>query len=289
MNGTQYTVPPFRLDKYEVTVARFRAFVNAAPAWQAAGNPVEGAGAHPSVPDSGWRTDWMDQFQQSVCGSRANGLIPAWVNDQSWFPVGPDGEPDYNVPGSDTLAVNLVPFHIAFAFCIWDGGRLPAAAEYQLAVHGGDGTAAYPWGDTPTAASVFVIPTATVPDPNPRPNGGSLWLWEGIPVGSLPAAAGRFGHQDLVTGMQEYLRDAALGGGASSTGGLIELGGDEYACGNDFGSTWFGRTCVSSSWEAGVVLVSPAGPVESVHGMGDGMIGFRCARNLTSGQSYILE
>jgi formylglycine-generating enzyme required for sulfatase activity len=273
LNGTQWTVPPFYLDKYEVTVSRFRAFVNAAPAWQAAGNPQQGAGAHPLVPESGWRTDWMTQVQQCVGGSPADGLVPNWKHYADGNnPYG--GDPDYLVPGSDNLAVNQVPFHVAFAFCIWDGGRLPAAAEFKVASHGGDGTKAYVWGDTPTPAEVFAtIPPVTVPTP---PRGDTFWKDIGIPVGSHPASAGPFGHQDLAVGMQEYLRDAGLSSGASSTGGLIELGGDEIACADSLASDVYqSRTCGWGSWEQ----PSGEGEVTVWSGLGDGTVGFRCARD----------
>ncbi|WP_437301713.1 hypothetical protein [Sorangium sp. So ce426] len=48
------TVSDFRLDRFEVTVGRFRAFLSEYPAsW-----PAVGAGAHPKIPDSGWRAAW---------------------------------------------------------------------------------------------------------------------------------------------------------------------------------------------------------------------------------------
>src|SRR5689334_21712444 len=47
------TVSDFYLDKYEITVGRFRAFVNAGMGTQAS-PPADGAGAHPKIPGSGW-------------------------------------------------------------------------------------------------------------------------------------------------------------------------------------------------------------------------------------------
>jgi sulfatase modifying factor 1 len=274
LNGTQWTLPPFYLDKYEVTVARFRSFMNAAPAWQAAGNPQEGAGAHPLVPESGWRTDWLTQAQQCIGGPFEDGLIPNWDHAAEGGINPSQGTPDYLVPGTDNLAINQVPFLVAFAFCIWDGGRLPAAAEFQLASHGGDGSAPYVWGNTPTPAVMFAtIPAATVPTPSAD---DPYWKDIGIPVGSSPASAGPFGHQDLGAGLQEYLRDAGLSNGATSTGGLIELGGDEYACGTSFDiNVFFARTCGLGSWD------DPGGSGGFVarQGAGDGVLGFRCARD----------
>ena len=51
------TVGGFALDKYEVTVGRFRAFVNAGVGTQA-NPPVANAGAHPGMDGSGWNASW---------------------------------------------------------------------------------------------------------------------------------------------------------------------------------------------------------------------------------------
>ena len=50
-------VSRFRLDKYEVTVGRFRTFVNAGMGTQAS-PPVPGAGAHAKISGSGWDASW---------------------------------------------------------------------------------------------------------------------------------------------------------------------------------------------------------------------------------------
>ena len=51
------TVTSFRLDKYEVTVGRFRAFVNAGMGTQAS-TPRASAGAHGRIAGSGWDSKW---------------------------------------------------------------------------------------------------------------------------------------------------------------------------------------------------------------------------------------
>src|SRR5262249_32777148 len=51
------TVSSFRLDKYEITVGRFRNFVDAGMGTQAQ-PPPPGAGAHDSIPGSGWNESW---------------------------------------------------------------------------------------------------------------------------------------------------------------------------------------------------------------------------------------
>jgi len=281
VDGKQWTVPRFRLDKYEVTVARMRRYMGAAVAWGAAGNPTADAGAHPLVPNSGWRTDWIPTVDMSSIKELiSNGLIPTWKNYPTSWGSTPDsvvngGNPNYPIQGTDQLAVNHVPFHIAVAFCIWDGGRLPARAEFLLAYHGGDGSGAYPWGDTPTPDMVFAtVPQSSVPTPYNDPN----WNYYAIPVGSHPASAGRFGHHDLAAGMMEYTRDAAMAGNAASTGTFIELGGDQRVGFESFdASINFSRWATINSW------LSPRQPNvrwSKVSAVGESGIGFRCARDM---------
>ena len=54
------TVDSYYLDTYEVTVGRFRAFVDS-NTWLPAAN----AGEHPKIPGSGWNTDWNSWIPDS--------------------------------------------------------------------------------------------------------------------------------------------------------------------------------------------------------------------------------
>lgn len=124
------TVSGFELDKYEVTVGRFRAFIAGYDAWRSAAHPAPGAGAHPLIPDSGWRPEWS-LFEtaaelESEAGIQCSSLSQTFT------------------VGSAELPVNCVTWLEAFAFCISDRARLPTETEWEAAAYDctGDGSAA---------------------------------------------------------------------------------------------------------------------------------------------------
>jgi formylglycine-generating enzyme required for sulfatase activity len=189
------TVSDLRLDRFEVTVGRFRPFVDAVIAgWR----PAAGSGKHTHLhqgsgiagTERGWvsedwdaylpktRTTWEDEYHL-LCDAEL----------QTWTPA-----PALN----ENQAVNCVSWIEAYAFCIWDGGFLPTEAEWNYAAAGGDEQREYPWGSA---------------DPNPdlavyycRSGGTPGCAW---PVGSRPAGDGRFGQADLAGNRWEWTLDMA--------------------------------------------------------------------------------
>jgi len=79
--GYLATVSSFRLDKYEVTVGRFRAFVNAGMGTQAR-PPAPGAGGHANIPASGWVAAW-DAGLATDAGSLL-ALVKCQTTFQTW-------------------------------------------------------------------------------------------------------------------------------------------------------------------------------------------------------------
>jgi cysteine-rich repeat protein len=170
------TISSFALDKYEVSVGRYRKFVAAAAA-----QPGNGAGAHPLIPNSGWQTTW-DSAQLSNPFS----LDFCVVGLQTYDETGKN----------DRLPMNCVNWYQAFEFCLWDGGRLPTEAEWEYAATGGDSQFLYPWGNQPPNPDYAVYRCSTC-DSTLLP----------AAVGSKPLGAGKYGHLDLAGSVNEWLLD----------------------------------------------------------------------------------
>ncbi|WP_437521758.1 SUMF1/EgtB/PvdO family nonheme iron enzyme [Sorangium sp. So ce726] len=183
-------VSDFRLDKYEITVGRFRAFVDAGQGVQER-PPAIGAGRHPHVSGSGWIAGWNTRLAPNTAGLRAalqcNG-------DRLWTWT--------DAPGAnEELPINCITWFEAFAFCAWDGGRLPSEAEWNYAAAGGDEHRPYPWG------SEIDGDRASYNCTGDGSGAGACALSDILPVGSKPRGDGRWGHSDLAGNMWEWTMD----------------------------------------------------------------------------------
>jgi formylglycine-generating enzyme required for sulfatase activity len=140
--GYPATVSTFVLDRYEVTVGRFRAFINAGQGTQAS-PPAAGAGAHPKLADSGWDSAWNTNLIANTAGLAA--AVKCSPTYQTWT----------DTPGAnENKPMNCVSWYEAMAFCIWDGGYLPTEAEWNYAASGGSEQRAYPWSNPATSTTI---------------------------------------------------------------------------------------------------------------------------------------
>lgn len=181
------TVSAFSLDRFEVTVGRFRRFVEAGMGTRER-PPAEGISArvlNATVGQGGWDPSWSAQLPADTEALRAS--LHCDVLRSSWTDARGDNE---------ALPVNCVTWFQAFAFCAWDGGFLPTEAEAQYAAAGGSEQRAYPWSEVSSAAIDCTYA-------NYEGCGNAV-----KPVGTTsPKGDGRWGQADLAGNLWEWALD----------------------------------------------------------------------------------
>ena len=190
------TVSAFRLDRYEVTVGRFRQFVDAGfgtrarpPADKAGARALNGGAAR-----GGWDSAWNSRLTPDTTSLMAALKCDARYETWTDAPAGHENEP-----------ITCVTWYEAMAFCTWDGGYLPTEAEWHYAASGGSQARAYAWS---SPAGSMTIDCA-------RANyGGANWPSTACvaagasPVGSLsPDGDAEWGHADLGGNVWEWVLD----------------------------------------------------------------------------------
>ncbi len=211
------TVRGFRLDKYPVTVGRFRQFVSV---WNNGDGyvPPAGSGKHTHLNEGnglnatggGYEPGWVatDDIniaptdRNLVCASGPAGTIGSGTAYATWT----------NTAGSrENLPINCVNWWEAYAFCIWDGGFLPSQAEREYAATGGGQQRFYPWGSTdPGTGNQYAIYGGS--DLNCYYPSGTLAPCTGVaniaPVGTPALGAGLWGQLDLAGEVSEWTMDS---------------------------------------------------------------------------------
>lgn len=182
------SISSFRLDRFEVTVGRFRAFVAnyAIP-------PDDAPGNHPIIMGVQWRPEW-------------NASVTAQTPDDLEGLLACDGNATYTeVPDEqDTHPINCVTWFEAWMFCHWDGGWLPTEAEWNYAAAGGDQQLEFPWG--PTTPDVIGMHAAACLSYDMA--GTCIEPGDAQRVGSFPAGQGVFGQLDMSGNVEEWVNDA---------------------------------------------------------------------------------
>jgi formylglycine-generating enzyme required for sulfatase activity len=199
------TVSSFRLDKYEVTVGRFRQFVNA---WNggAGFTPAAGSGKHthlngglglvnsaaPADAGTVYEPGWVASDSSNIQPTNANlACVPPYY---TWT----------NMPGTqEDLPINCVNWYEAYAFCIWDGGFLASESEWEYASAGGIQQREYPWGTTaPGIGNQYAMY-------NCYPSSSQICtgLTNIARVGTATLGAGLWGQLDLAGNVSEWNLD----------------------------------------------------------------------------------
>ncbi|MFH1264049.1 MAG: formylglycine-generating enzyme family protein [Pseudomonadota bacterium] len=166
------TIARFVLDDFEVTVGRFRTFV----AVYTGAAPATDSGANPEIVGSGWSAGW----NASLPAGAANLITALKCSGYTWTDT---------VGANENRPINCVTWYEAFAFCIWDQGRLPTEAEWEYGAKGGAEDRLYPWG-SPIDASYACYSGCSLGD-----------------VGSYPAGIGKWNQLDLAGNLAEWTLD----------------------------------------------------------------------------------
>lgn len=184
----------YRLDTYEVTVGRFRAFVERGPATQIQ-PPRPGDGAYSKVEGSGWDPKWNVHLAKSR--TELGAALSCSAGLETWSP---------KAAGHENRPINCVTWYEAFAFCAWDGARLPTGAEWNYAAAGGDEQRIYPWGaaaPTPAHASFYVNDTAQCMGDGIA----DCYFTDLVIGGTKTLGVGRWGHAELGGNVAEWGAD----------------------------------------------------------------------------------
>ncbi len=253
VTSTPTTSSDFRLDRFEVTVGRFRAFVDAYPH----SRPAAGNGGHPRIAQSGWNSDW-----DSVLPADRGELVTR-LHCNLQFDTFTDTPTYY-----ESFPVNCVDWYLAFAFCAWDGGRLPTEAEWNHAARGGLENRRLPWSAPPSSEAI---------DPGHATydclaDGMDRWQCIVSDIHSVgthsPLGDGFFGQADLAGNMREWTLDAYHDSAMTPC--------DDCAYLREEPST---RVLRGGAWDLAAESLLNSSRDEASPGFRYQDIGFRCARS----------
>lgn len=186
------TVSSFALEKFEITVGRFRAFTRAVVAGF---RPRQGEGKHAHLPNGGlnggaevgWDGNWTSSI---VTTPAAWDSALACAGNATWTSL---------AGANETLPITCASWVDLYAFCIWDGGFLPTESEWNYAAAGGVDQRVFPWSSPPSSTAIdcttanYSVCGATV-----------------AYAGKTTAGRGKWGQADLAGNVWERTLDVFL-------------------------------------------------------------------------------
>jgi formylglycine-generating enzyme len=243
------SVADFRLDRYAVTVGRFRAFL-ADGRGTKQNLPVDWTGAHPAIANSGWNPTWNGSLVADTATLMFN------LRDGAACWNGPQYGTWTNAPAqSDNNPVSCVTWFEAMAFCAWDNAWLVTEVEFNYAQAGGDEQRGWPWG-----TSAIDLTYANFYGFSGSPN-------YPVSVGAKsPKGDGRWGHTDLVGNVSQWMMDVW-----SNPYAFTSCADCAY-----LGTATTERVIRAGNWNSGALDTSYRGSFGQT--LRDSRVGFRCAR-----------
>jgi formylglycine-generating enzyme required for sulfatase activity len=255
------TVSDFRLDKYVVTVGRFRQFVNAiypdggassadaGLAW----TPDAGAGKHThlnggaglagqAAADGGvaYEPGWLPADDGNILPGSADTDL-ATLKEYSTWTTSANG-------GHENLPINGVTWAEAYAFCIWDGGFLPSEAEWEYAAAGGSQQREYPWGSTsPGTNNDYAIYSCNYGFAPPVCKNVNNYAT----VGTASLGAGLWGQLDLAGEVYEWMLDWYASPYPNPCADCTNLSPDWHSTRSTRGGDIFSDSSLIGSWFRG--------------------------------------
>ena len=198
------TVADFRLDAYEITVGRFRKFVDAVVAGF---RPAPGTGKHTHLNNGGglnvagssdYEQGWVEQWSPNLPSTKVSwetalgcdAAYQTWTNE---------------VGSSEKRPITCITWFEAQAFCVWDEGFLPTEAEWEYAAAGGGGGGrTYPWGSTTPGLNADLAVYGCF---FRSAAGDCTGVTNVAPVGSVMLGNGYYGQSDLTGNALEWVYD----------------------------------------------------------------------------------
>ena len=208
-----------RIGKYLVTAGRMRAFVE-----RYGGNLQQWASTSPD----GWNDDWTQNLPASMDDAlfmlgpglkRGCSITQQGKGARTYWQQLDGDTSDFSKDVLDEKALNCVPWHLAQALCVFDGGRLPTHAE-NMAIVTNDGENAWPWQFQDTSPynesrqDERVVHRYSYATPNPpatmrmdgdSPLDRSFFV---APPGRRPRGTNKLGVQDAVGNLLVWTSDA---------------------------------------------------------------------------------